>query len=71
MGRICFACSRSPGNLQSPKRCCLCRCPQKLLPAEIEVPTSFDCVGHIAHLNLREEQQPYKDIIGQVRVARP
>ena len=39
---------------------------QKLLPANIEAPSSFECVGHIAHLNLREEQLPYKDLIGEV-----
>ena len=40
---------------------------QKLLPAGVEVPTSFECVGHIAHLNLRDEHLPYKYVIGQVR----
>jgi tRNA G37 N-methylase Trm5 len=39
---------------------------QKLLPDGCEVPTSFESVGHIAHLNLREELLPYKYIIGQV-----
>eukprot|EP00955_Chlamydomonas_euryale_P042770 352421-Chlamydomonas_euryale.AAC.51 len=39
---------------------------RKLLPPEVEVPTSFECVGHLAHLNLREEQLPYKAIIGAV-----
>ncbi|MEW5318686.1 MAG: hypothetical protein WDW38_009888 [Sanguina aurantia] len=39
-----------------------------LLPAGIDVPQSFETVGHIAHLNLREEQLPYKLIIGQVLV---
>ncbi|OZJ04872.1 hypothetical protein BZG36_02604 [Bifiguratus adelaidae] len=38
-----------------------------ILPPEIqEVPTSFTTVGHIAHMNLREEFQPWKHIIGQV-----
>jgi tRNA (guanine37-N1)-methyltransferase len=30
------------------------------------VPTSFESIGHIAHLNLRPEQLPHKAIIGQV-----
>lgn len=42
------------------------RPPQKLLPAGIEVPSSFEAVGHIAHLNLRAEQLPFKGLIGQV-----
>lgn len=37
-----------------------------LLPSEIQVPTSFETVGHIAHINLREEHIPWKKIIGQV-----
>lgn len=37
-----------------------------VLPPEIkEVPSSFETVGHIAHLNLRDEQLPYKDVIGK------
>jgi tRNA (guanine37-N1)-methyltransferase len=32
----------------------------------VEVPTSFETIGHIAHLNLRAEHEPYKHIIGQV-----
>lgn len=39
---------------------------QKLLPADVEVPTSFETVGHIIHLNLRDEHLPYKHVIGQV-----
>lgn len=39
---------------------------QKLLPEGCEVPTSFESVGHIAHLNLRDELLPYKHVIGQV-----
>ena len=39
---------------------------QQMLPAGCDIPTSFETVGHIAHLNLREEHEPYKQIIGQV-----
>ncbi len=39
---------------------------RELLPAEVEVPSSFETVGHIAHLNLREQHLPYKNVIGQV-----
>ena len=36
-----------------------------ILPVELkEVPTGFETVGHIAHFNLREEQLPFKNIIG-------
>jgi tRNA (guanine37-N1)-methyltransferase len=31
-----------------------------------EVPTAFEQAGHIAHMNLREESLPYKNIVGQV-----
>lgn len=37
-----------------------------ILPSGTEVPSSFETIGHIAHLNLREELLPYKHIIGQV-----
>jgi len=30
------------------------------------VPTAFETIGHIAHMNLRDEQLPFKHIIGQV-----
>jgi len=39
---------------------------RQLLPEGVDVPGSFETVGHIAHLNLREEHQPYKRLIGQV-----
>ncbi|KAF6261234.1 Met-10+ like-protein-domain-containing protein [Scenedesmus sp. NREL 46B-D3] len=39
---------------------------RKLLPEGVEVPTSFESIGHIAHLNLRPEQLPHKALIGQV-----
>jgi tRNA (guanine37-N1)-methyltransferase len=37
-----------------------------ILPNDVEVPTSFETVGHIAHLNLRESQLPFKNFIGDV-----
>ena len=40
---------------------------QKLLPAGVEIPSAFETIGHIAHLNLREELLPYKSLISQVR----
>jgi tRNA (guanine37-N1)-methyltransferase len=39
---------------------------RSILPDELEVPNSFETVGHIAHLNLRDEYLPFKHIIGQV-----
>lgn len=39
---------------------------RRVLPAEIEVPSGFECIGHIAHVNLRDEQLPYKYLIGEV-----
>jgi len=38
-----------------------------VLPAEInEIPSSFETIGHIAHVNLRDSQLDYKHLIGQV-----
>jgi tRNA G37 N-methylase Trm5 len=37
-----------------------------ILPEGVEVPTAFESVGHIAHLNLREQQLPYKRLIARV-----
>ncbi|KAG0481832.1 hypothetical protein HPP92_009916 [Vanilla planifolia] len=39
---------------------------ENLLPEGIVVPTGFETVGHIAHLNLRDEHLPYKKVIAQV-----
>lgn len=41
-----------------------------LIPEEIEIPTSFEGVGHIAHLNLKPEQGPYKSLIGHVLILK-
>ena len=39
---------------------------RKLLPPGLEVPSAFEQVGHIAHLNLREELLPHRRLIGEV-----
>jgi tRNA (guanine37-N1)-methyltransferase len=39
---------------------------KKLLPEGMEIPSSFETIGHIAHLNLRDEQLPHKHLIAQV-----
>lgn len=38
---------------------------RSLLPDQVVVPTSFETIGHIAHLNLREEHYAYKTIIAR------
>ena len=37
---------------------------RQILPAGTEVPSSFEQIGHIAHMNLREEVLTYRYIIG-------
>ncbi|XP_018417539.1 PREDICTED: tRNA (guanine(37)-N1)-methyltransferase [Nanorana parkeri] len=37
-----------------------------ILPKGQDVTTGFTRVGHIAHMNLRDHQLPYKNLIGQV-----
>ncbi|KAG2488861.1 hypothetical protein HYH03_012656 [Edaphochlamys debaryana] len=39
---------------------------KRLLPAGVDAPGSFETIGHIAHLNLRDEHLPYRHVIGQV-----
>lgn len=35
-------------------------------PSITEITSSFETIGHIAHMNLRDKQLPYKTLIGQV-----
>lgn len=44
----------------------MCPILQRLLPEGSDVPSSFETVGHVAHLNIRDELIPYKHLIGQV-----
>ncbi|RZC80534.1 hypothetical protein C5167_043116 [Papaver somniferum] len=39
---------------------------EALLPKGAIVPSAFETIGHIAHLNLRDEHLPYKKLIAQV-----
>eukprot|EP01132_Coremiostelium_polycephalum_P010759 gene10759-13173_t len=38
---------------------------KRLLPENVTIPFAFERIGHIAHLNLRDEQLPFKNLIGQ------
>ncbi len=39
---------------------------RRILPSHIMIPTSFEAVGHIAHLNLDNEHEEYKELIAEV-----
>ena len=39
---------------------------EAVLPEGTPAPVSFETVGHIAHLNLRDHNLEYKSIIGEV-----
>ena len=39
---------------------------RRLLPAGVDVPSAFETIGHVAHLNLRDEQLPFKALIATV-----
>ncbi|XP_051133063.1 tRNA (guanine(37)-N1)-methyltransferase 2 [Andrographis paniculata] len=39
---------------------------KQILPPGIEVPSSFETIGHIAHLNIADELLAYKDVIAKV-----
>ncbi|XP_040988138.1 tRNA (guanine(37)-N1)-methyltransferase 1 isoform X2 [Juglans microcarpa x Juglans regia] len=41
---------------------------EAMLPKDIIVPSAFETVGHVAHLNLREEHLPYKNLIAKLEV---
>lgn len=43
---------------------------RELLPPDMDVPSAFETAGHLAHVNLREEQLPFKELIGQVILAK-
>ncbi|XP_039125817.1 tRNA (guanine(37)-N1)-methyltransferase 2 isoform X2 [Dioscorea cayenensis subsp. rotundata] len=39
---------------------------KQVLPDGVEIPSSFETIGHIAHLNITEELLPYKSVIAKV-----
>jgi tRNA (guanine37-N1)-methyltransferase len=39
---------------------------QRILPSGVEIPSSFETIGHVAHLNLRDAHLPFKFLIAQV-----
>lgn len=39
---------------------------KEVLPSGMTIPTAFETVGHIAHLNLRNEHAPYRHTIAQI-----
>ncbi|XP_010688144.2 tRNA (guanine(37)-N1)-methyltransferase 2 isoform X2 [Beta vulgaris subsp. vulgaris] len=39
---------------------------KQILPEGVEVPSSFETIGHIVHLNITDELIPYKDVIAEV-----
>ncbi|KAJ3675397.1 hypothetical protein LUZ60_004439 [Juncus effusus] len=39
---------------------------KQILPPGLEIPSSFETIGHIAHLNICDELLPYKNIIAKV-----
>ncbi|KAJ1492630.1 hypothetical protein T484DRAFT_1742339 [Baffinella frigidus] len=41
---------------------------RKVLPSEVEVPGSFETIGHVAHLNLREGHEHFRLVIAQVMI---
>ncbi|CAN1775190.1 tRNA (guanine(37)-N1)-methyltransferase 1 [Linum perenne] len=41
---------------------------EALLPKDMIIPSAFETIGHIAHLNLKDEHLPYKKLIAKVVV---
>ncbi|GFR44333.1 hypothetical protein Agub_g5548 [Astrephomene gubernaculifera] len=61
-GLVCLPHSLTLGYSSLPADAVL----KRLLPPGVDAPSSFETIGHIAHLNLREEQLPYRALIGAV-----
>lgn len=41
---------------------------ETMLPEGMIIPSAFETVGHIAHLNLKDEHLPYKNVIAKVLI---
>ncbi|XP_066321985.1 tRNA (guanine(37)-N1)-methyltransferase isoform X4 [Miscanthus floridulus] len=39
---------------------------KQILPAGVEVPSSYETIGHVAHLNISDDLLAYKNVIGKV-----
>lgn len=39
---------------------------RRVLPEGVEIPRGFETIGHVAHFNLRDQQLPYRKVIGKV-----
>lgn len=39
---------------------------KQILPPGVEVPSSFETIGHVAHLNIHDELLPFKKVIAKV-----
>ena len=39
---------------------------REILPPNLDPPSSFEVIGHIAHLNLRPEYLPYREKIAEI-----
>lgn len=39
---------------------------KQILPAGVEIPSSFETIGHVAHLNISDDLLAYKDVIAKV-----
>ncbi|KAF6004505.1 tRNA(m(1)G37)methyltransferase [Cyanidiococcus yangmingshanensis] len=39
---------------------------RQLLPSSVPAPKSFETIGHVLHLNLRDVHRPYRQLIGEV-----
>ncbi|XP_039041376.1 tRNA (guanine(37)-N1)-methyltransferase 1 isoform X2 [Hibiscus syriacus] len=39
---------------------------KQILPPGVEVPSSFETIGHVAHLNIHDELLPFKEVIAKV-----